>query len=99
MQWITISAVPLETLCSLQPIIEYLAGGSEHKVRAAVSPELQDILERMINVVFGTNTLRHTADSSRIEVKRSDRWAYSSLCWRKVICVFTVSFCICSKIF
>uniref|UniRef100_A0A915PMF8 UBR-type domain-containing protein n=1 Tax=Setaria digitata TaxID=48799 RepID=A0A915PMF8_9BILA len=82
-QWIRFSAAPLETFCMLQPLIEYLAGGIDRKL-SFVDPNLRPLLEQMINVLFGAEVHQQTADSSLVEVKRSDRWAYASLCWRKM---------------
>ncbi|VDK62634.1 unnamed protein product [Onchocerca ochengi] len=82
-QWISVSASPLETFCMLQPLIEYLAADRDGKT-SFIDPEFQALLEQMINAVFGEKIHQRTADSSLIEVKRSDRWAYASLCWRKM---------------
>ncbi|EJW86248.1 zinc finger protein [Wuchereria bancrofti] len=82
-QWISVSAVPLETFCMLQPLIEHLAGDM-HRKPNFVDPAFRSLLEQMINILFGENVYQRTAGSSSIEVKRSDRWAYASLCWRKM---------------
>lgn len=70
----------------LQPLIEYLAADRDGKT-SFIDPEFQALLEQMINAVFGEKIHQRTADSSLIEVKRSDRWAYASLCWRKMVFV------------
>ncbi|KAK6106256.1 E3 ubiquitin-protein ligase UBR4 family protein [Brugia pahangi] len=81
--WVNVSAVPLETFCMLQPLIEYLAG-DRHRKPNFVDPAFRNLLGQMINILFGENVHQRTADSSSIEVKRSDRWAYASLCCRKM---------------
>uniref|UniRef100_A0A158Q763 UBR-type domain-containing protein n=1 Tax=Elaeophora elaphi TaxID=1147741 RepID=A0A158Q763_9BILA len=82
-QWVSISATPLETFCMLQPLIEHLADDKDQK-DSFVDSDFQTLLEQMINVLFVGNVHQRTAKSSLIEVKRSDRWAYASLCWRKM---------------
>ncbi|MCP9258029.1 hypothetical protein DINM_001193 [Dirofilaria immitis] len=82
-QWVSVSAAPLETFCMLQPLIEHLAGDRDGKT-SFIDPDFRALLEKMINVLFDEKVHQRTADSSLIEVKRSDRWAYASLCWRKM---------------
>ncbi|CAG9534494.1 unnamed protein product [Cercopithifilaria johnstoni] len=82
-QWVSVSVTPLETFCMLQPLIEYLAIKKDRKA-SFVDPDFRTLLEQMIDVLFVENVHQRTAESSLIEVKRSDRWAYASLCWRKM---------------
>uniref|UniRef100_A0A1I7VYD8 Zinc finger in N-recognin family protein n=1 Tax=Loa loa TaxID=7209 RepID=A0A1I7VYD8_LOALO len=82
-QWISVSAAPLNTFCMLQPLIEHLAGDRDRKA-SFDDPGFQALLEQMINVLFGEEVHQRTASSSLIEVKRSDRWMYASLCSRKM---------------
>ncbi|KAL3998511.1 E3 ubiquitin-protein ligase UBR4 family protein [Acanthocheilonema viteae] len=81
-QWVSVSAAPLETFCMLQPLIEHLA--DKGRKASFVDPDFRTLLEQMINVLFVENVHQRTAESSLVEVKRSDRWAYASLCWRKM---------------
>lgn len=74
----------------LQPLIEHLAGDKDRKASFA-DPEFRVLLEQMINVLFGEKVHQRTADSSLIEVKRSDRWSYASLCWRKMVLILLFS--------
>lgn len=83
-QWVRVSATPLETFCMLQPLIGQLAISRDRKA-SSEDPDFQVLLGQMIDVFFGENFHERTAKSSLIEVKRSDRWAYASLCWRKMV--------------
>lgn len=68
----------------LQPLIEHLASNNNRKTNFA-DPDFRTLIEKMINVLFTEDVHQRTAVSSLIEVKRSDRWAYASLCWRKMV--------------
>lgn len=95
-QWVSISAAPLETFCMLQPLIEYMANEKDGKA-SFVDPDLQTLLEQMIDVLFVKNVHQRTAETSSIEVKRSDRWAYASMCWRKMVFIFSSCNTLCFK--
>ncbi|VDM95152.1 unnamed protein product [Thelazia callipaeda] len=82
-RWVNFSAVPLETFCALQPLIEYLSIDRHRKIDF-VDLQFRIILEEMMDIIFGLNSYRQMANHSLLEVKRSDRWSYASLSWRKL---------------
>lgn len=79
-RWISVSPVPLETLCLLHPMLEHLVRSDFNECNA-----LEKMFEGLIGVVLGPNVHRRTSENSNVKVKKSDRWAYSSLFWSQTV--------------
>lgn len=86
LRWVNASVTPLKTFCSLQPVIEYFA--CENLPKNVSEESWKNILDGIVDIIFASNVYRKTAENSKIEVRKSDRWKHASLACRGMVSIF-----------